>query len=732
MDWSRRNVVKLLSGIPATGVIPFFSRGWRPQRTLPAGLPVLSSGLVPCSAGKRLGPAYKDLGYKLFIVDFQFSDLEPETMKYADAEKLAEAMVEMGVDSLLVYAITNAGLALFKSQYAPKYKNLPDNFLGDYLEACRKRNIKTVLYYSLCWQRILDVDHPDWAILDANSKPVQIDTTDSGFLGKVNYLCLNSPFFDLASKQVKEIADRYTFDSWFVDILFWNHSFICYNPYCLAKWKARTGMDLPRPFPDELYPQYLDFMAEVYRSTLKAIKDQLKASGRDVPITHNDGFDYTYDDYVFSESNPRGADFYETGINAKFHRAVAQGREVQMDPHLNNDYLDYVNAPLEKLRWQIAMILSHNAAVMWGQQANVDGTLNQATIRLTKEALKVADRLIPKVRGTVPYAEVAILANERGQLLSNYRDYPDYYAANKLLQDLHWPYDVVSAGLLKSSELASYSLFVVPSVEYLSAEDRQTVLEYLENGGHLFFCGHCAVFDQNGKRHATPNFGLVEIDQETHAPRGYIKTSFPIDDERLKAAQVVTVKPDSTHKVLGRWIHLSATRREGFPLEDVAYPLETTDVPVIVTGRKGKGQFTYAGYSFFDEYRKQGLPLLAEVFCQLVKDSYQPAVWVEAPTVVDAIYNQFGSELRISLVNGTTGRPSGGDYEDAGTGRARGYVNIVEPIPIANIRIRLRDKRVRQATNLAGEKLPVTMEHGTTVITVPHLERYDLISLELA
>jgi multidrug efflux system membrane fusion protein len=28
-------------------------------------------------------------------------------------------------------------------------------------------------------------------------------------------------------------------------------------------------------------------------------------------------------------------------------------------------------------------------------------------------------------------------------------------------------------------------------------------------------------------------------------------------------------------------------------LQDVAYPLETTDQPVIVIGRKGKGQFVY-------------------------------------------------------------------------------------------------------------------------------------------
>jgi hypothetical protein len=355
--------------------------------------------------------------------------------------------------------------------------------------------------------------------------------------------------------------------------------------------------------------------------------------------------------------------------------------------------------------------------------------MDVTTVRNNKEALRVADRLIPKVRGTVPYAEVAILANERDQILTDYRNYPDFYGANKLLIDLHWPFDVVVAEHLSSTDLSSFPLLIIPNVQHLSAQQRQVVLEYLRKGGHLFFCGRCAVLDENGKPHLSPDFGLVKIQQETHAPRGYIKTSFPIDDARLKAAEIMVVEPDAKHKVWGRLIQLSATRREGSPLEDVAYPLRETDLPVIVAGEEGKGQFTYVGYRFFEEYVKQNLPVMGRVFAHLVGPYYEPAVWVEAPTVVEAIYNRTGSELRVSLVNGITGRPSGGSRgEDSAE---RGFINVVEVIPVLDTKILLRGKRVRQATNLAGEQLHVTTEQGNTVIRVPRLEQYDLISLEL-
>jgi hypothetical protein len=77
--------------------------------------------------------------------------------------------------------------------------------------------------------------------------------------------------------------------------------------------------------------------------------------------------------------------------------------------------------------------------------------------------------------------------------------------------------------------------------------------------------------------------------------------------------------------------------------------------------------------------------------------------------------------LRISLVNGVTTRPAG---EGA-------YTNIVEVIPIDGVKILVRDKKIRRASDLAGHELPVTVEGKTTVTTVPRLQQFDLATLVL-
>lgn len=729
MAFSRRNFVKLFPGLAAWQVLP--ESVGRLGRVLAAPT-VPHSGVRAASsaaaAGKK-GQTYSQLGYKIYILDFQNSDLDPDTLKNADAEKLGEAMAEMGIDSALVYANNVFGLTFFNSQYAPKLKNAPDDFLGQWLEACRKHKIKTVMYHAVYWQEWLAVQHPEWALQDASGKPVRFTVgTPENPEAVVTYLCLNSPFREYYMKQVKEIADRYTFDSWFVDEYFFVKYMVCYNPHCVAKWRARTGLDLPNPVPDELYPRYLDFMADTYNSFQREIIEVLHASGhQNVVVTHNFGLDYRADDYLVMETNPQGSDYYQTSVRTKLYRAYAEGRELQMIPHRGNAYIDFTNAPAARLTWQSAVITSHNAATMWADLGNVDGPIDPIAIRSVKKANQTIDRLIPKVRGTVPYAEIAVLASSRDLILTDDRDYPDFYGANKLLTDLHWPYDVVCEPQLKKADLGTYRLLVVPSSDYLAVEDAQTILRYLEGGSNLLISNRCGIFDRDGKPHPTPNLGLVKS-QEGNEPRAYVKTMFPIDDERLKATNIGTVEPDAGFKVLGTYIPPTVYQQAGQPFSDSPFPGRPTDRPVIVTGRKGKGNFVYVGYRFFEEYVKQDLPVFWQALRAMVGPFYRPSVWVEAPRVVEAIYNQLGSELRVSLISCITGRPSGeGGFHQTGW---RGFNNIVEVIPIYNVRVVVRGKTVRRATNLAGRELPLTTARGRTVVTVPRLDQYDVITLE--
>lgn len=98
---------------------------------------------------------------------------------------------------------------------------------------------------------------------------------------------------------------------------------------------------------------------------------------------------------------------------------------------------------------------------------------------------------------------------------------------------------------------------------------------------------------------------------------------------------------------------------------------------------------------------------------------------------MDVIYNQLGSELRLAIINGITGRPSSSRPSVGGDQRVSGFVNIVEVIPISNIRIRLKGSKVLRVTNLDGRDLPFDMNHGDTEINLPPLAQYELITIAM-
>jgi len=52
-------------------------------------------------------------------------------------------------------------------------------------------------------------------------------------------------------------------------------------------------------------------------------------------------------------------------------------------------------------------------------------------------------------------------------------------------------------------------------------------------------------------------------------------------------------------------------------------------------------------------------------------------------------------------------------------------------IPIMGTKILVRGKNVREATDLVGQELGVTVEKERVAVVVPQLDQYDLISLEV-
>ena len=354
-----------------------------------------------------LGPSYDLLGYKRLIVDYHFSDFVPGTLAQANAGDYVAAAAALGVDSVLVYAKDHWGHCYYATPTYPRHPNVPQDLFGQVLDGLRPRGMTGYAYFSVGWDEHAVRSHPEWAMRDAWGMPLRRGAPDDDHItGRWTYLCINSPYRDYALNQIREIVAGYDFPALFLDILFLNPARqVCHCAHCQARW----GRDHTEPLPTSFTPAYVQFAVAALGRFHRDAKAVIATAGKAIQTTHNLGLPYDDDDYVAFEVNPLGRNYFRGSALAKIMRAEAGGREVELIGHRFNQDWDFTTKSVGLMRWEAATVLAHNCALMWVDQPHMDGAFDPQAAAAMRAAYAVVDDLALHVRGSTPYAEVALL-----------------------------------------------------------------------------------------------------------------------------------------------------------------------------------------------------------------------------------------------------------------------------------------------------------------------------------
>jgi hypothetical protein len=520
---------------------------------------------------------------------------------------------------------------------------------------------------------------------------------------------------------MEELIGNYDFEGLFLDIVFHHRALVCYCPSCQKLWKEKFGEEIPSPMPPPAYARYLDFRTENYDSLSAQVREIGRKHHKQFLLTHNFGLTYRHDDYVAMEFDTHGVDFYHPTTRAKLYRARARGKEVELIGHRFNQNWDFTVKPATLMRLEVATAVAHNCAMMYVDQPYLDGSLDPQVYETLRQGFVAADDLVPHVKGTAPYAEIALLSSERS-FEFDYATYRDFAGAYAMLTQLHWPFDVVTEEALNEKELERFRVLVVPNIVHLSPARVAAVRQYVEKGGKLLFCYRSATLDDYAAPLAEPSFGLVKIIAATDNQVSFIRPHWKLSSRFLRVVPVCVVEPDGEWEVAGTLVNpaLRVTATEW--VSHNMMPGEETTTPVIFRGRRGQGQFVYYAFRIFDEYVAQAVPALREAFEHGMRQIYEPQVWVEAPRNVEAVFNRLGQELRIVLINGIHSKVIAGDMW-ANEGARRGHTTLDEAVPVHNVSIQVRG-RVREAFDLRGKRRKTVTRGDTTSILVPVVEQY--------
>lgn len=676
---------------------------------------------------------YARLGYKRLILDYHYSEYVPHTLEKADPQEIVDAMDYLGIDSLLLYAKDQWGNVYHRTKISHQHKNVPYDLFGQVSQGLKQKGIETISYFTVCWDEGAARAHPEWKVVSRTGGPV-LDGGDDPVAARWAFLCLNTPYREYVLTQARELVENYDMGALFLDIiLYWPGANDCYCPYCQEKWRAKYGQDIPISFTPEDTARYVDFMTETLAGFCIQVSDIIKSSRKDIWLTHNYGLFYGHDDYAVMEIDPFGRDFFRSSHLAKTFRARFGGGEVELIGHRHNSVWDFTVKPALTLQWEAATAIAHDCAIMFVDQPNIKGDLDPLTYRTMKKAFETADELIPHVRGITPYADMLLLDSERSMTL-NGEENRDQAGAYRLLSELHAPFDIISDTYVTLERLQQFPLLIVPDTTCLSKDVRETILQYVRAGGNLLLCHRSATADEMGRALLQDEqaFGFVRLLGASSHLVEFVRPVVKDIHEDLSACRLKIKGSERFAAPSGA--EVLATRTP--PCIDVTatewvahrpMPGIDTDEPAVALAACGKGKFIYWGSRIFKEYLLQDHPPIREFVDYCIRRLVTPTIEVAGPRMLEAVYARKENTFKVFLINGITSKPCMHQAPNSEEEFAF-HVNIDEIVPIHDVTIEMRNRKIVTATDIAGRLL----KHADGRVYLPRVALYDVVTVEMA
>ena len=192
--------------------------------------------------------------FRRHLCDMHIDDWDPAFLSEFDPEKYVDCLKAAKIQNAMLYFQSHVGLCY----YPTKSGKMHNAFIGRedamrrLVDLCHENGITVTGYYSLIYNTYEHDKHPEWRMLtasgrskrDEKSEIAHGDFTDAAKGARYGLCCPNNPDYrTFVEAQIREMADYFTVEGMFYDMLFWPH--MCECPHCKARWEKEVGGDMP-------------------------------------------------------------------------------------------------------------------------------------------------------------------------------------------------------------------------------------------------------------------------------------------------------------------------------------------------------------------------------------------------------------------------------------------------------------------------------------------------------
>lgn len=426
-----------------------------------------------------------------------------------------QEMLSVGnVDSITIFAKCFHGWAYYETSQFEMHPGLKFDLLGEMIEAAHEIGVRTPVYLNTGLNEQLARRHPEW--LARNDK--EHTFWDAGFMEPgLHVFCFNSPYLDVAVRQIEEVVARYDADGIFLDIVFPK---ACYCHNCMNTMRME-GLN-PRNYDD-----VTKLGDRVYANYTREVNERVRAIKPDMEIFHNSGIRCGRRDLIETnshlevESLPSGGWGYDYfPISARYFQQFDK-HLVGMTARFHKNWGEFGGYKHPNaMMYETALCLVHGAQCSVGDHLHPDGIMDPIVYEMIGRAYKEVKAKEEWCRNVTNIADVAILAVEALGPYTHRMGNSDK-GAYRIMQEGHLLFDIVDM----ESEFSKYKVLILPDSVKLSSDLAQKLQRYIDQGGKILATGQSGLNEAGNK--FLLDFGVTWLGENTFNP-DYIKPHFPL------------------------------------------------------------------------------------------------------------------------------------------------------------------------------------------------------------
>lgn len=652
-------------------------------------------------------------------------------------DALIEGVLASGVEAVIHSAVSQTGQPLFTSKVFPHPHPEASLEAFEYLiERLHGIGRPVLSWYPLNHSDSIRKANPDWQMLPMDA------AADKPANSHDHFICINSPYRELLPEFCREVVRDVGFDGiWFDGSAFaiGNSLAGCGCEFCRRQFQDDTSRPLPvkvdwdshdfKVWVNWRYERLMGFWKQLADSILEVNPratvafNNYRRRGQPNGGAWNTGIALRSLGWDVLLSGELDLHALQGDFQMKMHRAMGckrgQDTWLALCDHWNMWVPDVELTPIR----QAAAACAAAGGVLWMGC----GFPPRLAPQVCAEAQQTTAPLMPYVNDPpVPYA--AIWVSQQTQDFHG-RERPldlwnSWHGANELCLHAHVPSAVVFDDPISSPEtLRQYPVLLAGNTACISTVQAAHLRDYVVHGGTLIACHEFGTLDEWGNPHAQPLLDdLLGIRARTPG-KG--------------TATLELLAPDLI-EACGRWVSTAGVPHTlATPVDDVEllstvvdHGMEAWDntetqgdprprYPGLWRRACGKGQVAYLGTELFRAHIEAPTTFQVRLFAALMERLAPAPIKLDAPLQVT---------LNLAV------RPDGAWavhlHNAPGTlWRYHTYFNTGELVPVHNLRLTVRDRKIRSARTVLGNKpLPVN-EDGVSV-TLPALECNEIILLQ--